>query len=167
MAAVSIKLSLACHLAHRFSPVSLVPLMYLVVLVQCIAYNCSLHLVSNVTDICFFPFYLKQHLDANILIPIVNVNEHALDKDSNNIDSNSIMMREEGKQHYETSENSRSSELLLELHEKRSDDPAKNEVEKALLLYVFSLKKHSGSIFAFNYKIPPCFHFIFCFQSFC
>ncbi|XP_004493462.1 uncharacterized protein [Cicer arietinum] len=48
------------------------------------------------------------------------------DNDSNNIDSNGII-REGGKEDFGTSENSKSSELLLEFHEKRSDDPKKIE----------------------------------------
>lgn len=61
-------------------------------------------------------------LDEKILNPIVNVTEHASDND---------IMREGGGEDFETSENSQNSELLLELHEKRSDDPEKTEVEKA------------------------------------
>jgi hypothetical protein len=65
--------------------------------------------------------------------PIVDVTEHALDNGSNNIDSNGII-REGGEEDFGTSEPSKSSELLLELHENRSDDPEKTEtkVEKAL-----------------------------------
>lgn len=62
----------------------------------------------------------------------MNVTEQDPDNDSNNIDSNGII-REGGKEDFGTSENSKSSELLLEFHEKRSDDPKKIEVEKALL----------------------------------
>jgi len=76
-------------------------------------------LVSNLTE---FFFNLKQHLDENILNPIVNVAKHATEND---------IIREGGGEDFETSENSQNSELLLELHEKRSDDPEKTEVEKA------------------------------------
>ena len=69
-----------------------------------------------------------------MLSPIVNVTGHALNKDSSTFDSN-IIIKEEEKELHGTSE---SSELLLELHEKRSDNPEKIEVEKALL-YVFNL----------------------------
>ncbi|RDX60823.1 hypothetical protein CR513_61003, partial [Mucuna pruriens] len=75
---------------------------------------------------------LAQYLDKNILSPIVNVTEHAPDKDSGTIDSNTII-KEEGKELHGISESSGILELLLELHEKRSDE--KIEVEKALLLY--------------------------------
>lgn len=78
---------------------------------------------------------MKQLPDANILNPIVNVTEYAPDKESSNVDSN-IVIKEEGKELSGTSENSRSSELLLELQEMRPDDAEKIEVEKVLLLYV-------------------------------
>ena len=71
---------------------------------------------------------LKQYLDMNILSPVVNVTEHALDKDSSTIDSNKII-KEEGKDLHGTSEISGSLELLLEL-QKKSDNPEKIEVEK-------------------------------------
>jgi len=64
----------------------------------------------------------------NILSPVVNVTEHALDKDSSTIDSNKII-KEEGKDLHGTSEISGSLELLLEL-QKKSDNPEKIEVEK-------------------------------------
>jgi len=67
-----------------------------------------------------------------MLSPIVN-----LDKDSSTFDSNIIIKGEE-KELHGTSESSGSSELLLELHGKRSDNPEKIEVQKALL-YVFNL----------------------------
>ena len=87
----------------------------------------------------FFPhlFNLKQSVDMNMLSPIVNVTGHALDKDSSTFDSNIIIKKEE-KELHGTSESSGSSKLLLELHEKRSDNPEKIEAEKALL-YVFNL----------------------------
>ncbi|KAL3028515.1 hypothetical protein AAZX31_03G117400 [Glycine max] len=68
---------------------------------------------------------LAQSLDMNMLSPIVNVTGHALDKDSSTFDSN-IIIKEEEKELHGTSE---SSELLLELHEKRSDNPEKIEKE--------------------------------------
>ena len=60
-----------------------------------------------------------------MLSPIVN-----LDKDSSTFDSNIIIKGEE-KELHGTSESSGSSELLLELHGKRSDNPEKIEVQKA------------------------------------
>eukprot|EP00256_Glycine_max_P032187 XP_006576805.1 uncharacterized protein LOC102666817 isoform X2 [Glycine max] len=74
---------------------------------------------------------LAQSLDMNMLSPIVNVTGHALDKDSSTFDSN-IIIKEEEKELHGTSE---SSELLLELHEKRSDNPEKIEdlPEKSLV----------------------------------
>lgn len=74
---------------------------------------------------------MKQRLDENILNPIVNVTDHAPDNDSNNTDAN-VIIREGGEEDFGTSENSRSSELLSGLHEKRSDDPKKSKVEKAM-----------------------------------
>ncbi|ESW34154.1 hypothetical protein PHAVU_001G129400 [Phaseolus vulgaris] len=68
---------------------------------------------------------LAQYLDMNILSPVVNVTEHALDKDSSTIDSNKII-KEEGKDLHGTSEISGSLELLLEL-QKKSDNPEKIE----------------------------------------
>ncbi|XP_027350816.1 uncharacterized protein LOC113861911 [Abrus precatorius] len=62
------------------------------------------------------------HLDMSILNPFGGVTEHDLDKDSSSIDSN-IIIKEEAKEFCGTSENSGSSELLSELHEKRSDNP--------------------------------------------
>lgn len=62
----------------------------------------------------------------DISSPIVNVTEHALDKDSSTIDSN-VIIKEEEKELHGTSESSESLELLLELHEKRSDNPEKIE----------------------------------------
>jgi len=53
--------------------------------------------------------------------PIVEVTEHTPDND----------IIRDGGEDFETSENSQSSKLLLELHEKRSDDPEKTDVEKA------------------------------------
>ncbi|TKY62645.1 hypothetical protein E2542_SST12503 [Spatholobus suberectus] len=69
---------------------------------------------------------LAQYQDMDILGPIVNITEQALDKDSSTVDSN-IIVKEEGKELHGTSESSGSSELLLELHEKRSDNPEKIE----------------------------------------
>lgn len=68
----------------------------------------------------------------------MNVSEDVPEEDPSNIESNIIM--EEGKELCGTSENSRSSELLSELHEKGSDDSEKIKVGNALLLYIFSLK---------------------------
>ncbi|KAK7396222.1 hypothetical protein VNO78_17073 [Psophocarpus tetragonolobus] len=62
----------------------------------------------------------QQSLDMNILSPIVDVTEHALDKDSSKIDSN-IIIKEEEKELHGTSESSGSLELLSETHKKRSD----------------------------------------------
>ncbi|KAJ1430021.1 hypothetical protein SESBI_08091 [Sesbania bispinosa] len=67
-----------------------------------------------------------QHLDVNILNPIVNITENAPDKDFSNIDSKNFI-KEEGKELSGTSDNSTSSELVLEFHEKESDDPEKIE----------------------------------------
>ncbi|XP_057438035.1 uncharacterized protein LOC130730138 isoform X2 [Lotus japonicus] len=65
----------------------------------------------------------QQHLDMIVPTPIVNVSEDVPEEDPSNIESNIIM--EEGKELCGTSENSRSSELLSELHEKGSDDSEK------------------------------------------
>ncbi|KAI5427142.1 uncharacterized protein LOC127126361 isoform X2 [Lathyrus oleraceus] len=74
-----------------------------------------------------------QRLDENILNPIVNVTDHAPDNDSNNTDAN-VIIREGGEEDFGTSENSRSSELLPGLHEKRSDDPKKSKELLAISL---------------------------------
>ncbi|KAK7378118.1 hypothetical protein VNO80_03555 [Phaseolus coccineus] len=68
---------------------------------------------------------LAQYLDMNISSSVVNVTEHALDKDSSTIDSNKII-KEEGKDLHGTSESSGSLELLFEL-QKKSDNPEKIE----------------------------------------
>ncbi|XP_027914722.1 uncharacterized protein LOC114173899 isoform X2 [Vigna unguiculata] len=62
---------------------------------------------------------LAQYLDVNVLSPVVNVTEHAPDKDSSTVDSNMII-KEEGKDLHG------SLELLLEL-QKKSDNPEKIE----------------------------------------
>ncbi|KAL5162519.1 Actin-related protein 4A [Glycine soja] len=62
---------------------------------------------------------------------------HALDNDSSTFGSNIIIKKEE-KELHGASESSGSSKLLLELHEKRSDNPKKIKVEKALL-HIFNL----------------------------
>ncbi|CAL0326639.1 unnamed protein product [Lupinus luteus] len=67
-----------------------------------------------------------QHIEMVIFNPVLNDAEHALDKDCSSIGSN-IIIKEEGKELCGTSENSRSSELLLELHGKSSNDPEKEE----------------------------------------
>nr|KYP51994.1 hypothetical protein KK1_026071 [Cajanus cajan] len=69
---------------------------------------------------------LQRDYYMDISSPIVNVTEHALDKDSSTIDSN-VIIKEEEKELHGTSESSESLELLLELHEKRSDNPEKIE----------------------------------------
>ncbi|WJX83736.1 hypothetical protein P8452_66377 [Trifolium repens] len=74
-----------------------------------------------------------QRIEENIVNPIVNVTEHAPDNGSNNIDSNGII-REGGEEDFGTSEPSKSPELLLELHENRSDDPEKTETKELLAL---------------------------------
>lgn len=61
----------------------------------------------------------------------MSVTEHVPDNDSNDTDAN-VIIRERGEEDFKTSENSSSSELLSELHEKRSDDPEKSKVEKAM-----------------------------------
>ena len=73
----------------------------------------------------------------NMLSPIVNVTGHALDKDSSTFDSN-IIIKDEEKELHGTFKCFGSLKLILELHEMRSDNPEKIEVEKALL-YVFNL----------------------------
>ncbi|XP_050911237.1 uncharacterized protein LOC127126361 isoform X4 [Lathyrus oleraceus] len=77
--------------------------------------------------------HVQQRLDENILNPIVNVTDHAPDNDSNNTDAN-VIIREGGEEDFGTSENSRSSELLPGLHEKRSDDPKKSKELLAISL---------------------------------
>jgi len=72
----------------------------------------------------------------NILTPVVNVTEHALDKDSSTIGSNTII-KEERKDLHGTSESSGSLELLLEI-QKKSDNPEKIEVDKDVT--IFNLK---------------------------
>ena len=72
-----------------------------------------------------------------MLSPIVNITRHALDNDSSTFGSNIIIKKEE-KELHGASESSGSSKLLLELHEKRSDNPKKIKVEKALL-HIFNL----------------------------
>ncbi|KAK7285641.1 hypothetical protein RJT34_20418 [Clitoria ternatea] len=66
---------------------------------------------------------LKQHLEMNLLNPIVDATGHALDQDSSSIGS-SVIVKTEGKELCGTSE---SSELLPELHENRSNNPEKIE----------------------------------------
>ncbi|KAL2320721.1 hypothetical protein Fmac_029690 [Flemingia macrophylla] len=68
----------------------------------------------------------QQYLDMDILSSIVNVTEHALDKDTSTGDCN-IIIKEEEKGLNVTSESSGGLELLLELHENRSDNPEKIE----------------------------------------
>lgn len=85
---------------------------------------------------------MKQRLHRNTSSPIVNHTEHAVNKDFSTIDS-SIIIKEEGKELHGTSE---SSDLPLVLHERRSDNSEKIEVEKALLLYVFNLNKYLFTI---------------------
>ncbi|CAJ2671522.1 unnamed protein product [Trifolium pratense] len=74
-----------------------------------------------------------QHLEENIMNPIVNVTEHAPDNGSNNIDSNDIIM-EGGEEDSGASDLSKSSEYLIELHGNRSDDPEKTETKELLAL---------------------------------
>ncbi|XP_019456822.1 PREDICTED: uncharacterized protein LOC109357356 isoform X2 [Lupinus angustifolius] len=70
-----------------------------------------------------------QNLEMVIFNPVLNDAEYALDKDCSSVDSN-IIIKEEGKELCGTSENSRSSEFLLELHGKNSNDPEKEEGNK-------------------------------------
>ncbi|XP_058738205.1 uncharacterized protein LOC131610310 isoform X2 [Vicia villosa] len=74
-----------------------------------------------------------QRLDENILDPIVSVTEHVPDNDSNDTDAN-VIIRETGEEDFRTSESSSSSELLSELHEKKSDDPEKSKELLAISL---------------------------------
>ncbi|CAL0310590.1 unnamed protein product [Lupinus luteus] len=67
-----------------------------------------------------------QHIEMVIFNPVLNDAEHALDKDCSSVDSN-IIIKEEGKELCGTSENSRSSEFLSELHGKSSNDSEKEE----------------------------------------
>ncbi|XP_019444069.1 PREDICTED: uncharacterized protein LOC109348223 isoform X2 [Lupinus angustifolius] len=68
----------------------------------------------------------QQHIEMVIFNPVLNDAEHALDKGCSSIGSN-IIIKEEGKEPCGTPENSRTSELLLELHGKSSNDPEKEE----------------------------------------
>ncbi|KAK7244590.1 hypothetical protein RIF29_39414 [Crotalaria pallida] len=67
-----------------------------------------------------------QHLQMVIFNPMVNAVEPALEKDCGSVESN-IVIKEEEKELCGTTENSGSSELLLELRGKSSNDPEKNE----------------------------------------
>ncbi|KAK7336522.1 hypothetical protein VNO77_17065 [Canavalia gladiata] len=88
---------------------------------------------------------------------IVNVTEHAVDKDSSTIDSN---INEEGKKSVKPQKTGSSTELLLEIHEKRSDNPEKIEIEKALLFVAqHNLQKHTSVCccvhFPLTLPLPP------------
>ncbi|KOM40550.1 hypothetical protein LR48_Vigan04g074800 [Vigna angularis] len=65
---------------------------------------------------------LAQYLDVNVLSPVVNVTEHAPDKDSSTLN---MIIKDEGQDLHGTSESSGSLELILEIQ--KSDNPEKIE----------------------------------------
>jgi len=100
---------------------------------------------------------------VNVLSPVVNVTEHAPDKDSSTVDSNMII-KEEGKDLHG------SLELLLEL-QKKSDNPEKIEVEKdvtefnlkTFFLFLHALIELKNNSFKLLIATPMLFFFFFFF----